>query len=189
MAEHIILVAGPMGAGKTTSIQSLSGGHSMVTTEAGNTDTATVNKPTTTVAMDYSEILLNEDEKVRLYGLPGQRRFAFMWTILKKRATGMILLINNDTQNPIEEMLTFLEDFNELYDKGAIIIGISRSDIKATPNIDEYSNALKEKYPNNIVPIFTVDPREEMHMKKVLLSLVANLEFLAGFKEDNEGKI
>jgi signal recognition particle receptor subunit beta len=186
MAEHVILVAGPMGAGKTTAISSLSGGRLMVSTEAHNTDRATADKDTTTVAMDYSEILLTDEEKVRIYGLPGQKRFAFMWQILKKRATGMILLVNNDAPDPIQHMLDFLEDFKDLYSRGAIIIGISRTDISSTPNVAEYSKALQETYPDIIIPIFTVDPRDGMHMKKVLMSLVANLEFVAELRENNQ---
>lgn len=185
MAEHIILVAGPMGAGKTTAISSLSDGKLMVSTEAHNTDRVTADKATTTVAMDYSEIILSDAEKVRIYGLPGQRRFSFMWNILKQRATGMVLLVNNDAPDPVGSMLEFLGDFNELYAKGAVIIGISRTDVKSTPTVDDYSVALQEAYPDNIVPIFVVDPREKMHMSKILLSLVANLEFVADFKTEH----
>lgn len=180
MAEHVILVAGPMGAGKTTAISSLSDGNMMVSTEAGNNDSRQADKATTTVAMDYSEILLNEDEKVRIYGLPGQKRFSFMWDILKKRATGMILLVNNNNNSdPIAHMLEFLEDFRDLYDRGGIIIGITHTDVSPTPGVEEYSNALQAAYPGIIIPIFTVDPRNGVHMKKTLLSLVANLESLA----------
>ena len=74
MAEHVILVAGPMGAGKTTAIRSLSE-IEVVSTEAANTDRETADKETTTVALDYGEITVGEDDKVRMYGVPGQNRF------------------------------------------------------------------------------------------------------------------
>src|SRR5689334_11133396 len=53
--EHIILFAGPMGAGKTTAIQSLSDIR-VIATEAANSDREQSDKPTTTVALDYGEI-------------------------------------------------------------------------------------------------------------------------------------
>jgi signal recognition particle receptor subunit beta len=59
--EHIILFAGPMGAGKTTAIRSLSE-IPVISTEAANTDLATADKATTTVAMDYGEIGVTDEE-------------------------------------------------------------------------------------------------------------------------------
>lgn len=186
MTEHIILVAGPMGAGKTTAISSLADGKLLVSTEANNSDRAQSDKATTTVAMDYSEILLSDEEKVRIYGLPGQKRFSFMWEILKQRATGMILLVNNNNNvDPIQHMLEFLEDFKDLYARGAVVIGITHTDLVETPGVEEYSKALQEAYPDVIIPIFTVDPRNSSHMKKTLLSLVANLESLAAVRASN----
>src|SRR5664279_1499480 len=89
-----------MGAGKTTAIQSLSE-IEVVRTEANNSERHIVDKETTTVALDYGEILVDGDEKVRLYGIPGQERFSFMWSILKKRAKGMVLLVNSDAPDPL----------------------------------------------------------------------------------------
>jgi hypothetical protein len=79
--EHIILFAGPMGSGKTTAIKSLSD-IPVIATEAANSDRETADKATTTVAIDYGEIGVTDEEKIRLYGIPGQRRFDFMWRIL-----------------------------------------------------------------------------------------------------------
>ena len=117
MAEHVILFTGPMGAGKTTAIQSLSE-IEVVRTEANNSERHIVDKPTTTVALDYGEILVGAQEKVRLYGIPGQKRFNFMWTILKKRAKGMVLLVNTDAPDPIGELLFFLKEFREALRQG-----------------------------------------------------------------------
>jgi signal recognition particle receptor subunit beta len=175
MAEHVILFGGPMGAGKTTAIETLSETE-VVRTEAANTDRATADKDTTTVALDYGEITLGETDKVRLYGIPGQQRFDFMWTILKERAKGMVLLVNNDAADPVGEMLTFLDEFRDLYDRGGVVVAATRSDVSATPTVADYSAALTERRPDLVVPVFTVDPREEDQMRTVLMTLVANIE-------------
>lgn len=180
MAEHVILFTGPMGAGKTTAIQSLSE-IEVVSTEANNSERHVVDKATTTVALDYGEILIERDEKVRLYGIPGQKRFSFMWTILKKRAKGMVLLVNSDSPDPIGELIFFVEEFRELYDRGGVVVGISRADVIAGPTIAEFSEALERTHPGLVIPVFTVDPRDREQMQSILLALVVNIEMRATF--------
>jgi uncharacterized protein len=180
MAEHVILFAGPMGAGKTTAIQSLSE-IEVVRTEANNSERHIVDKATTTVALDYGEIVIGAEDKVRLYGIPGQKRFAFMWAILKKRAEGMVLLVNSDAPDPIGEMTFFLDEFRELYDRGGVVIGVTRSDVAAGPGLAAFSEALEETNPGLVIPVFTVDPRDPDQMQNLLLALVVNIEMRAAF--------
>jgi uncharacterized protein len=164
-----------MGAGKTTAIQSLSE-IDVVRTEANNSERHIVDKATTTVALDYGEILIDGEDKVRLYGIPGQKRFDFMWAILKKRARGMILLVNSDAPDPIGEMIYFIDEFRELYDRGGVVVGISRADVIAGPTLAEFSDALERTNPDLVIPVFTVDPRDRDQMVDVLLTLVVNIE-------------
>jgi signal recognition particle receptor subunit beta len=181
MPEHVILFAGPMGAGKTTAIRSLSE-IEVVGTEAANTDRETADKPTTTVALDYGEISLGDDEKVRLYGIPGQKRFDFMWQILRERAEGMVLLVPADTPDPVGRMLEFLEEFDELYERGGVIVGISRSELSvAGLAVSDYADAARAIYPDRVIPIFTVDTRSAEHMRLLLMTLVVNIEMRAAF--------
>jgi signal recognition particle receptor subunit beta len=180
VAEHVILFTGPMGAGKTTAIQSLSE-IEVVRTEANNSERHIVDKATTTVALDYGEILVGSHEKVRLYGIPGQRRFNFMWTILKKRAKGMVLLVNSDAVDPIEEMIFFIDEFRELYDRGGVVVGVTRSDVVSGPALAEYSEALERTNPGLVIPVFTVDPRQRDQMQNILLTLLINIEMRAAF--------
>lgn len=178
MAEHVILFAGPMGAGKTTAIESLSEIET-IRTEAANTDRAQADKDTTTVALDYGEITVGEDDKVRLYGVPGQRRFDFMWSILKERAAGLVLLINNDAPDPVALLTEFLEEFAELHEKGGIVVCVTRCDVGAGPALDRYADTVRSVLPGRMVPVFTADARDEGQMKTCLMSLIANIEMTA----------
>ncbi|MET0304205.1 MAG: ATP/GTP-binding protein [Microbacteriaceae bacterium] len=180
MAEHVILFAGPMGAGKTTAIQTLSE-VPVVSTEAANTERDIADKPTTTVALDYGEITLDGVDKIRMYGTPGQRRFDFMWTILAERARGLILLVNNDSPSPIAQTLEYLDEFRDLYSRGAVVIGISRSDLVPSPTVAEYSAAISAARPDLVAPVFTVDPRDPLQMTTVLMTLIANIEMRSMF--------
>jgi uncharacterized protein len=188
VAEHVILFTGPMGAGKTTAIESLSE-IEVVRTEANNSERHIADKATTTVALDYGEILIDGEEKVRLYGIPGQKRFDFMWAILKKRAKGMILLVNNDAPDPIGQMLSFIDDFRELYDRGGVIVGVSRADVVAGPALSDFSDALERTNPDLVIPVFTVDPRDRDQMADVLLTLIANIEMREMFGMTTAGAL
>jgi len=78
MAQHKIIFAGPVGAGKTTAISVISD-IPIVSTDESASDMTLVRKPNTTVAMDYGLMKLDGQERVHLYGTPGQERFNFMW--------------------------------------------------------------------------------------------------------------
>lgn len=177
MAEYVILFAGPMGAGKTTAIRALSE-IEVISTEAGNSDRVQSNKATTTVALDYGEIVLGDDAKVRLYGMPGQRRFNFMWDVLRKRAMGLILLVNADAPDPMDDLSQFLSEFADLHERGGIVVCVTRSDEAGddAPSLSDYAAVINARLPGAIVPVFTVDARESDHLRTALLALVINIE-------------
>lgn len=175
MAEHVILVAGPMGAGKTTAISAVSD-IPIVMTEARNTERDIVDKETTTVALDYGEIEIAPREKLRLYGIPGQKRFSFMWRILAKRAVGLMVLVRGDAPDPVSDLVEFLTDFDDLARRGAVVVGITRSDLAAGPTIEQYRSALRERFPHVPAPVFTIDARRRDDLVTMLSVLAAGID-------------
>ena len=77
MSQYKIIFTGPVGAGKTTAITSISDVPLIKTDEAAS-DMTKQRKAETTVAMDYGIMNLKDNEKIHLYGTPGQERFDFM---------------------------------------------------------------------------------------------------------------
>lgn len=179
--EHIVLVAGPMGAGKTTAIAALSE-IPVVRTEAANTDVARHAKATTTVALDYGEITLGDGDKVRLYGVPGQERFEFMWRILEKRALGLLLLLDNSAADPLADLERYLAAFADLGRRGALVVGITRTDLSSKPSVDAYFARLAGLC--RVLPLFTLDAREPGQVRTLLGALIAMVEANAAAAPD-----
>lgn len=171
--EYKIIVTGTMGAGKTTAISAISD-VKVVSTEAANSDQATYAKASTTVALDYGVIQLDGGDRVRLYGTPGQQRFSFMWGILAKGALGLILLIDNSSPTPLEDLGRFLTAFDELAQNGAVVIGVTHRDVTAGPTMGQYNEVLSSR--GLSLPVFSIDGRERAHILLLVDALLSSIE-------------
>lgn len=151
-----VLVAGSVGVGKTTAVKSASD-DPILTTEAQPTDVTRLQKDSTTIAMDFSVIWLDDQIKVHLYGTPGQERFDFMWGVLSQGAEGVILLADNTSSNVFQEIQVYLNAFEAMVHKRQLVLGVTRIDKKGDKALQPYRDYFSNRQMN--VPVLEADPR------------------------------
>jgi signal recognition particle receptor subunit beta len=170
-----IVFTGSVGAGKTTAIEAISE-IDPIRTEAKPSELSVLNrKSSTTVAMDYGELTLDDGTKLYLYGTPGQRRFDFMSHILTKGALGLLILIDNSHPKPLEELDYYLNLNAEFLLNNPAVIGITHYDEAIEPRVDDYYTVLKER--GDFWPIIHADARKPEDVSLLLHTLLATLEY------------
>lgn len=179
MAQHKIIFAGPVGAGKTTAIRSISD-IPIVSTDEDASDMTANRKPQTTVAMDYGLMKLDGNERVHLYGTPGQERFDFMWDILTEGGLGLILMLDNTRINPFQDMSFYVNAFREFIDQTQLVIGVTRMDERGEPDLNRYNAHLAEL--GYKAPVFEVDAREKRDVALLVQALLYSID--PGIRDD-----
>ncbi len=173
MSQYKIIFTGPVGAGKTTAIHSISD-VAPVKTDAAASDMTKKRKAETTVAMDYGIMNLDDGEKIHLYGTPGQERFDFMWDILTVGGIGLVLLLDNTRADPFQDMQFFLDSFSQFITDTSVAIGVTQMDLSSSPTINDYHKQLE---PMGLKPaVFSVDARVKNDVSLLVQSLLFSLD-------------
>ena len=173
MERYKFLISGPVGAGKTTAIEAASDTE-IFHTDVKISDTASLRKDNTTVAMDYGSTTLANDKKVHLYGTPGQERFDFMWDVLSKGTQGLILLFDNSRNYPQRDLAHYLNAFSRLIADVPLVIGVTRTDVKNDTPLSAYQAWLAEV--NIQAPVLRIDAREKLDVHQTIQTLIHLLD-------------
>jgi signal recognition particle receptor subunit beta len=174
-----IVIAGGFGVGKTTLVGSVSEirpltTEAVMTAAAIDVDDASKipGKTTTTVAMDFGRITLDEDLILYLFGTPGQTRFWFMWDELVRGAIGAVVLVDTRRLADCFAAVDFFEQRNLPY-----VVGMNCFDGVQPYTVQDVRDALTI---GPEVPIVTCDARGRESTKALLISLVEYVLRLRG---------
>ena len=170
--RYKLIITGAVGSGKTTAVNALSDKEALQTDAAVSDQVTSQRKQTTTVALDYGVVKLNDDDVVHVYGTPGQERFDFMWDILSEGADGLVLLIDNSRNYPFRDLKYYTEQFAELISNTRLIIGVTRYDIKQKPSIETYQQWIKQLKLD--AKVFKVDARNKDDIQSLVKQLFMN---------------
>ncbi len=167
---------GSVGSGKTTAIATISENSYFSTEVKPSEQSVLQQKKSTTVAMDYGVLkTLDGEDKFYLYGTPGQRRFDFMTPILTRDAAGLIIMINNTHENPVDDLEYYLNLNKSFLLKNPAVIGITHYDRADQPSIETYLDLLSER--GVPWPVMHIDARELDDILLLLDTLVMMVEF------------
>lgn len=183
--EWCILFAGPVGAGKTQAIRTVSD-IEVVSTEAAATDETALLKADTTVAMDMGVMQLGDGDRLRLLGAPGQSRFDFMWEILLEQARGLVLLVDHSRPQALDDLRFYA---GQLAMRGGAswipwAVGVTHTDASDGCDLSAYRSLLAEHplpFGLGPVPVLDVDAREPGDVRALLVALAAMMELVARF--------
>ncbi|MFJ9633388.1 GTP-binding protein [Streptomyces sp. NPDC091280] len=168
-----IVVAGGFGAGKTTMVGAVSEiqplqTEALMTEASEETDdlTGTPDKTTTTVAMDYGRLTLDDDLVLYLFGTPGQQRFWFMWDDLVRGAIGAVVLADTRRLKDCFPALDYFESCGLPY-----VVAVNHFDGSERFDPEDVREALT--IPAHI-PVMIMDARRRISAIETLLALVGH---------------
>ncbi len=165
-----MVITGPFNSGKTEFIQTVSE-IDVVATERRISSEAEKIKDTTTVAMDFGRITVDEDLVLYLFGTPGQKRFDFMWEILSEGMLGFIVLVDSTRPETFREARSILETFRA-YAPTPYVVAANKQDLEDAWDIDDMRIALRLDPALKFLPC-TATSKDSV--KNVLLELLYSI--------------
>ena len=165
-----MVVTGPFNAGKTEFIRSVSE-IDVVSTERKISSELERVKESTTVAMDFGRITVDDDLVLYLFGTPGQKRFDFMWEILSEGMLGFVVMIDSTRPETFREARSILETFRA-YAPTPYVVAANKQDMPDAWALDDLRIALKLEEGVKMLPCVAKDKET---VKNVLLELLYSI--------------
>ncbi|MFE5731085.1 MULTISPECIES: ATP/GTP-binding protein [unclassified Streptomyces] len=177
-----VVIVGGFGVGKTTMVGAVSEIPPLTTeetmTQAGvgiDHNPGAEGKNTTTVALDFGRISIDQELVLYLFGTPGQERFWFLWNGIFEGALGAVVLVDTRRVEVCFEVITRLEDRRVPF-----VVAVNTFPEAPQYPVEELRAALAL---GESVPLVTCDARDRASCRDALLSLMDYLHTLVAAQE------
>jgi uncharacterized protein len=166
-----IVIAGGFGVGKTTTVGSISE-IPVLTTEAAMTNVAAnldqsrhvPEKTTTTIALDFGCITIDDELKLYLFGTPGQDRFGFMWRDLTIGALGALVVVDTRRMDDCYPAVDYFERAGLPF-----VVGVNLFDGVLRHELTDVRWALAV---GDDIPVIAFDARDRRSIRDALLAVL-----------------
>jgi signal recognition particle receptor subunit beta len=166
-----IVIAGGFGVGKTTAVAAISdvpplSTEAAITSVAADIDLtgAIPAKTTTTVALDFGRVDIDEGMVLYLFGTPGQDRFGFFWDDLVRGALGALVIVDTRRITDSYPAVDYFEQTDIPF-----IVAVNLFDGKLRHESDDIRWALAIA---DNTPLITFDARERGSVRDALLAVL-----------------
>ena len=171
-----IAIIGEVGSGKSQLVKTLSDIEPFQTEEVSS---RAIGKSMTTVGIDYGRMTSKHDADLTLglYGVPGQKRFSFVWEFVNQNLWGLVVLIKYDEMPEYWFFKDLLDFFDVRKNRIPCVIGVTHCENNDRTDLSAINLELKSiiKYHNALAPVLFADPRS----KKSSLSLIYALNAMS----------
>jgi signal recognition particle receptor subunit beta len=166
-----IIIAGGFGAGKTTAVGAISEIRPLTTEAVMTTLSIGIDnlpqdqaKTTTTVAMDFGRVTIDDYLKLYLFGTPGQARFGFMWDDLAAGALGAVVIVDSRRLAECHAAVDYFERAGL-----PLVVAVNAFHGHLARDLAEIRWALTL---SDNVPVLAFDARDRISVRDVLLVLL-----------------
>jgi uncharacterized protein len=166
-----MIITGPFSSGKTQFINSISEIDVVTTEREVKSELEKAVKDSTTVAMDFGRITVDEDLVLYLFGTPGQRRFDFMWEILAEGMLGFVVMVDSTKPETFREAKSILETFRA-YAPTPYVVAANKQDLPDAWKTDDLKIALRIEEGVKLLPCIA---NSKDSVKNVLLELLYSI--------------
>lgn len=166
-----MVVTGPFNSGKTAFIRSISEIDVVSTERKISSAREKSVKESTTVAMDFGRITVDDDLVLYLFGTPGQRRFDFMWEILSEGMLGFVVMVDSTRPETFREARSILETFRA-YAPTPYVVAANKQDLSDAWEVDDMRHALRL---DSKVKLLSCTATDRDSVKSILLELLYSI--------------
>jgi signal recognition particle receptor subunit beta len=166
-----LVIAGGFGVGKTTTVAAISEIAPLRTEAAMTTMAAAVDpasevpgKTTTTVALDFGCITLDQSLRLYLFGTPGQDRFGFMWNDIAVGALGALVIVDTRRMDDSYPAVDYFEHIGLPYVVG---VNLFHGQLSLELSQVRWALAISEE-----IPLITFDARDRYSVRDALLAVL-----------------